>query len=155
MTSLAGAHLVAWSQTRIDARRPGPVAALRPGAMWEWRGRAIPVTASPAWPDAILDDAALLGAIRRALPAARFREGLDSEAPVLDRCVTLVHATAVYEALLVELVELARPLILFRDSLPPQGESLRVADVSDVLHLPQAAGLPNRPAPLTAARIRV
>jgi hypothetical protein len=123
--------------------------------MWEWRGRAIPVVASPARPDDILDDAVLLGAIRRALPAARFREGLDSEAPILDRCVTLVHGSVVFEALLVELVELAHPMILFGDGLPPPGEGLRVARVGDVPRQPWSAGVPDLPAPLTAARIRV
>ncbi|MGI1662591.1 hypothetical protein ACRDNQ_10160 [Palleronia sp. KMU-117] len=152
MTSSADAHLVGWSQTRIDARRPGPVADLRPGAIWEWRGRAIPLTAGTG---AFADHTLLLAAIRKVLPAARFREGLDAEAPVLDRCVTLVHAAAVFEAVLVELAELARPLILFRDGLPPQGEPLRVAGAADAPGLAHVASDPARSAPLTATRIRV
>jgi hypothetical protein len=154
MTASEGAHLVAWTQTRVDSRRPGPVADLRPGVIWDWRGRAIPV---PALRDE--DDARLLQTIRRVLPAARFREGLDGERPVLDRRFRLVHATAVFEAVLVELLELARPMILFRDGLPPQGDPLRVVAWEDpVLPAAPAAGAPAAiPAaiPLTPTRIRV
>jgi hypothetical protein len=154
MSASDGAHLVAWTQTRVDARRPGPVADLRPGVLWDWHGRAIPV---PALHDE--EDARLLQAIRRVLPACRFREGLDGEMPVLDRRFRLVHATAVFEAVLVELVDLARPMILFRDRLPPQGDPLRVVAWGDAVSpaAPGAAPAADLPlaVPLTPARIRV
>lgn len=150
MTASDGAHLVAWTQTRVDCRRPGPVADLRPGVMWDWHGRAIPV---PALRDA--DDTRLFNAIRRVLPATRLRDGLDGEMPVLDRRFRLVHASAVFDAILVELVELARPMILFRDGLPPQGDPLRVVAWDDpVLRTSPATKLPAA-VPLTPARIRV
>jgi hypothetical protein len=149
MSASEGAHLVAWTQTRVDSRRPGPVADLRPGVLWDWRGRAIPV---PALGD---DDNRLLQSLRRVLPAARVREGMGGESPVLDRRFRLVHATAIFDAVLVELVDLARPMILFRDGLPPQGDTLRVVAWDDpVLPAAPAAGLP-AVLPLTPGRIRV
>jgi hypothetical protein len=150
MSASDGAHLVAWTQTRVDLRRPGPVADLRPGVLWDWRGRAIPV---PALRDE--DDHRLLQSLRRVLPAARFREGIAGESPLLDRRFRLVHATAVFDAVLVELVELARPMILFRDGLPPQGDTLRVVAWDDPVLPTAPAAYDPAPLPLTPARIRV
>ena len=146
MTGRAGTHLVAWSQTRIDSRRPGPVADLRPGARWEWRGRAIPVPYTGSG-----DEPALWRAIQRILPSPRLRDGLAGDPPVLDRALTLIHHAAVYEAVLVELVDLARPMILFREGLPPPGVPLLVA--APALAEPAPAG--RTAAPLTAVGIRV
>ena len=154
MTGSIGAHIVSWAQTRIDARRPGPVADLRPGVKWEWRGRPIPV---PSNSD---DDRAISRAILGILPATRFRDGLDGELPLLDRRVTLIHRTAVFEATLVEITDLARPMILFRHALPPQGEPLRVTAPAE-LHtdiegtVPAGLAVDMAAAPLTATRIRV
>jgi hypothetical protein len=150
MTGRAGAHLVAWSQTRIDQRRPGPVADLRPGVRWEWHGRAIPLHHV-----AIDDDRVLWRAILRHLPAARLRDGLVGEMPFLDRALTLIHNSSIYDAVLVELVDLARPMILFRDGLPPEGVALLVAAPASHPHeLPE--GITSaREAPFTPARIRV
>jgi hypothetical protein len=146
MAGQVGAHLVAWSQTRIDSRRPGPVADLRPGVRWEWRGRAIPLQDV-----AVEDDRGLWRAIQRIVPAPRLRDGLVGDPPVLDRAIKLVHHTSIYDARLVELADLARPMILFREGLPPQGVQLLVAPPSTAGH--HMAVQPD--APLTALRIRV
>ncbi len=101
------------------------------------------------------DDARLLQSLCRVLPAARFREGMGGECPVLDRRFRLVHATAVFDAVLVELVELARPMILFRDGLPPQGDPLRVVAWDDPVQPTAPASCAPAVLPLTPARIRV
>jgi hypothetical protein len=151
MSGSVGAHLVSWAQTRIDSRRPGPVADLRPGALWEWRGRPIPL---PSMSDD--DDPAISRAILGILPATRFRDGLRGELPLLDRRVTLVHRTQIYEATLVEITDLARPVILFRHALPPEGEPLRVAAPGWLdATAPGALAADMPAAPLTATRIRV
>jgi len=155
MAGSVGAHLVSWAQTRIDARRPGPVADLRPGAQWEWRGRPIPL---PPMSDD--DDRAISRAILGMLPVTRLRDGLGGELPLLDRCVSLIHRTQVFEATLVEITDLARPILLFRHALPPQGEPLRVAapdwDFATAPGtMPGELAADMAAAPLTATRIRV
>ena len=106
------------------------------------------------------DDRAISRAILGMLPARRFCDGLDGKLPLLDRRVTLIHRTAVFEATLVEATHLVRPMILFRHALLPQGERLRVAAPVE-LHatvrgtLPEELAADMRVAPLTATRIRV
>jgi hypothetical protein len=102
------------------------------------------------------DDRAISRAILGMLPATRLRDGLGGELPLLDRRVTLIHRTQVFEATLVEITDLARPILLFRHALPPQGEPLRVGEpVAAPGALPAELAADMAPVPLTATRIRV
>lgn len=148
-----GTYVVAWAQTEIDGLRGGPASGLETGAPWRWTGRAVRLD-GPS--DLLtLDDPVGLDMLRakassaarrlvgRALPPVRARSGDEFEDPLLDRSFTLTDGARRWTATLVDVAEVARPLLLFADGIPPAGVTLEVADgLEEMGHLNRVADTP-------------
>ncbi|MEM0948883.1 MAG: Hint domain-containing protein [Pseudomonadota bacterium] len=137
-----GTFVISWTQTEIDGLRAAPPAALEAGVAWCWRGRAVRVDG----PDDVLTLGAPLGgdAVRarasaaarrllgRAVPPVRARTGAGFEDATVGDAFTVTDGRRVWTAYLLEVAEVARPLLVFTGSLPPQGTELWVVRAPDM-----------------------
>lgn len=128
-SSLYGAYLVPWSQTLVDGMAGAPVGRLEFGVPWSLSTKAQPIE--------IQGDLGDLGGLSPRLGAAvrqivgRAVAVLDADAIDRDeRAFTVSDGRRRYDARLIDVAELARPLILFLGDLPPAGQPLRVVEVS-------------------------
>lgn len=120
-----GIYLIPWSQTKIDGLRGAPVARIEPGVRWGWFGE--PVALANASADIDSTDIDVLHRIAaRALPRLIGRS-LDVDAALFERSITLFDGRRRYVATLVEVAEVARPLLMFIGALPPKNVDLVVA----------------------------
>ncbi|MEO1239789.1 MAG: Hint domain-containing protein [Pseudomonadota bacterium] len=128
-SSLYGAYLVPWSQTTVDGMVGAPVGRLEFGVAWSWRGFAQPLDVKLESGVRAVSDADLQMAIRQIV--GRHLAALDlGEDPTTERAFTVSDGRRRYEARLIDVAELARPLILFSGALPPAGQQLRVVEVA-------------------------
>lgn len=132
----SGTFVVSWTQTEIDGLRAAPPAALEAGVEWRWRGQAMRVDG----PDDVLtlgtpigDEAmrarASVAARRllgRAAPPVRAQSGAAFEDANLGESFTVTDGRKIWTANLLEVAEVARPLIVFTGSLPPRDAELWV-----------------------------
>jgi hypothetical protein len=126
-----GIHILPWSQTEIEGLRGAPVARLELGVSWAWFGESLALAAA--------SDAAVSGCPEtlrryaiRALPRLlghafpSVSVTLDTQDPLAERTFTLSDGRRRYTVLMLELAELARPLLLFTGALPPRQQRLKV-----------------------------
>ena len=134
-----GVFVVPWSQTEIEGLRGAPVSRLEAGVSWSWSGE--PVALASASDTMMRADAAELRhyamravprLIGRATPVGR--PDLAVDRAHFERSFTLSDGQRIFEATMIEVAELARPLLLFIGALPPRSQRLRVVAV------PGAAG---------------
>ena len=128
-SSLNGAYLVPWSQTLVDGLAGAPVGRLEFGVSWSLSTDAQPIE--------IQGD---FGGFEGASPMlnAAVRQIVGHSVAVLDadaidrdeRAFTVSDGRRRYDARLIDVAELARPLILFLGGLPPAGQQLRVVEVA-------------------------
>lgn len=133
-----GTFVVSWSQTEIDGYPEGPETALRQGATWTWRGEAVRLDGASgmATPPAMEGDEEARRQvarearrlIERAMLADDRRTPFVREAEPVDRRFRLTDGAHVWTATLIDVAEIARPLILFTGSLPPDGMALFVEE---------------------------
>ncbi len=140
--------VISWAQTALDGLRGAPQSALRDGAFWRWRGRAerldgcgdLLTLDAPLGHDILHAHAA--SAVRRiygrALPPMRVQVGSEIEDPLLTRMATFSDGVRYWTATLIDVVELARPLMVFHGAMPPPDTDLRV------VASPEIAGRPVR-----------
>lgn len=138
-------YVLFWTQTEVDGLRGRPVASVQTGSVWRWSGEAV-VIDGPVAIDGRdgLDGSlhALRHAFRAALPEGRLVEGIDVEEAELTRLLVLCDGHRRFSAGLVDLAELARPLLLFAGELPPGETDLRVADTLSAEGRAGAAPIP-------------
>ncbi len=132
-----GIHVISWSQTEIDGLRGGPVASIADGAAWRWTGEAVRVDrpgdvlslGTPEGKEQLQLRAA--AAVRRimgtALPPLRAQMGDDFSDPLLSNAFELTDGIACWTATLVEVPEVARPLLMFVGRMPPADRDIWVA----------------------------
>ena len=132
-----GTSVIAWAQTEIDGLRSGPISAIEPGATWRWSGRAIRVDrpgdilplGGPIGQDDVETRAAM--AVRRimgkALPPGRAQWGEALSEPLLSNSFVLTDGTRSWTATLLEVPEVARPLLMFAGHVPPTDTDLWIA----------------------------
>ena len=124
-----GAYLIPWSQTLVDGMSGAPVARLEVGAPWVWNGEAIPLRLTSDTDCSYRLREAALRAVRQILGdgtrATLTDPGLSLEN---ERTFAVTDGRRRYVATLIDVVEIARPLILFVDGLPPAGRKLRIVD---------------------------
>ncbi|NRA98313.1 MAG: Hint domain-containing protein [Rhodobacteraceae bacterium] len=137
MAGALGTFVVSWAQTRLDGRAAGPVGCISVGCKWSWRGEAVRLDGAKMQlgsdlvdPEFIRRQAAT--AMRQlkggALPASVFCDAALIETPVHDRTFALTDGRQRYTATLLEVPELAKPLVLFVGYLPPKDSELWVID---------------------------
>jgi hypothetical protein len=135
MTGYKGTFVISWSQTEVDGLAGGPVGAIEVGASWRWRG-------SPVRIDGPNDVLVLTGhegeselrarasrAVRRIVGNTRAGRGLlpDYDEPLFDRYFVVSDGRRSFPITLIDLPEVARPLLLFLGELPPEETDLWIA----------------------------
>ncbi len=138
MAGPRGTFVISWSQTEIDGLSGSPIAALEKGAAWQWNGAPVQIdgTSEAASPSSSSDAdtirrQAAAGA-RRIVGRALVQEGVRT--PFVDDNVTLNQAFILTDgcqrwvATLIDMPEIARPLLMFVGEPPPQGQQLWIAE---------------------------
>ncbi len=140
MAGYRGTFVISWSQTEIDGLRSPPLAAVDDGAIWSWTGHAVQVDAPGLSPDHAGSDDELLrrravravrSLVGNALPPVRPVSGHDFGEPELDRSFLLTDGRRTFSVTLVEVAEVARPLLMFVDGFPPRDTDLRIVSGLD------------------------
>ncbi|MEM9708202.1 MAG: Hint domain-containing protein [Pseudomonadota bacterium] len=121
-------HAVPWSHTTIDNVRSAPIARIETGVSWSWDGYGVEVPLGDAASGEDDIRAAAARAVRRmfgqSLPARK--AGIDADDAVFERAFTISDGRRHYRAQMVELAEIARPLLVFTGPLPPANCPLTV-----------------------------
>lgn len=138
MTGAIGSFVVSWAQTQIDEISAGPVGCIVVGGKWRWSGTALCLEQSGSTAPAL--DATRPEYIRtqtakalrfltaQTLPSGALCDSTLLETPVHNRGFAVTDGRRRYTATLLELPELARPLLLFVGYLPPADTDLWVIE---------------------------
>ena len=147
MTRPEGTFVIAWSQTEVDGLTGAPVSSLERGATWQWSGEPVRIDGASALADFESDDSsealrrrAAAGA-RKLIGRALLQEGVRTpftEAMTdLDRSFSVSDGRHTWVATLIDIPEIARPLLMFTGEMPPAGAGLYIVDE------PEAGGRPH------------
>ncbi len=130
--------VISWTQTEIDGLRSAPVSALEAGAAWRWTGTPVRIDGpsdilplnDPLGQDALQARAAT--AARRLLGGridpARAPTGGGFDADLFDRSFKITDGRTFWTATLVEVPDVARPLLMFLGAMPPCDRGLWIAE---------------------------
>ncbi len=138
VTGPRGTFVISWSQTEIDGVSGAPIGALEHGASWVWRGAPVRIdTATRARIDQSRTDfddirkRAAAGA-RQLVGHALVQEGVRTpfvEDDVdLEQYFTVTDGRSHWIVTLIDMPEIARPLLMFVGDIPPQGQQMWIAD---------------------------
>ncbi|MEM7522079.1 MAG: hemolysin-type calcium-binding protein, partial [Pseudomonadota bacterium] len=134
-TGFQGTFVISWSQTEIDGLDAAPLAHLKVGAAWSWRGDAIRVDGSndvlrlgsAEGADMLRKRAArmvhrLVGAaIGQADLVTDAAAGVDpADMPLMDNSFIVTDGGKSYTVTLIEVGGGRQPLLMFVDQLPPR-----------------------------------
>ncbi|MCG6882429.1 MAG: Hint domain-containing protein [Silicimonas sp.] len=138
MARPSGTFVISWAQTEVDGLIAAPVASLDAGAIWIWRGEAVQIdgaTGIGVRPSPEGDEErrrrAASGARRvvaRALALEGVRVPYVDDSANFDRAFVLTDGHRKWTATLIEMPEIARPLLMFSDRMPPQDTPLYIAE---------------------------
>lgn len=138
MTGPEGTFVIAWSQTDIDGYSGTPVSALERGACWRWRGEPVRIDGASGLGGGAggldaegLRRSAAAGA-RRIVGKALVQEGVRTpfveDDVEMDQAFVLTDGTQRWIATLIDMPEIARPLLMFVGQMPPRGVTLWIAE---------------------------
>ena len=138
MAAPQGTFVISWSQTEVDGLSGAPVAALDEGAMRIWRGNPVRIDGAIGGSSQTMAGEGREMYRRRAAASARrivaralIREGVRmpfvDDVAEFDRAFTLTDGHRTWAATLIDMPEIARPLLMFAGSMPPEGVPLLVA----------------------------
>jgi endonuclease YncB( thermonuclease family) len=138
MTGPKGTFVISWSQTEIDGLSGAPVASLDRGATWKWSGEPVRIDGAtgfgPSDPFDNDDNLRLRAATgaRRLVGRALVREGVRTsfldDGLEFDRSFTLTDGAQRWVATLIDMEEIARPIVMFTGSMPPSDQPLWIAE---------------------------
>lgn len=135
-TGFRGTFVISWSQTTTDGLEAAPVQALTVGSAWTWTGEAVRVDG----PRGILrlDGADGEAGLRRsaarmvrrlvgaAITSASDPDEVEVDHPMSESAFVVTDGTHSYTVTVIETGTGRPPLLMFLDSLPPQGRDLWV-----------------------------
>jgi len=137
MAGTPGTFVISWSQTELDGLRGAPTSALEVGATWRWRGDAVRIdgpgdvmTLGDPLGQAELHERAARAARRIlgvSLPPVRPQSGRGFEDTLLGNTFAVTDGRASYLITLIEVPEVARPLLMFTGAIPPRDADLWIA----------------------------
>jgi len=145
MASPEGTFVISWAQTEVDGIVGVPVASLDAGAMWIWRGEPVRIDGASHYFGGQSDGSeihrrrAAVSARRivsRALAIEGVRMPFADEVMDFERTFTLTDGRGKWTATLIEMPELARPLLMFAGRMPPRDLPLMIAEGVTVPALP-------------------
>ena len=138
LTGPKGTFVIAWSQTDIDGLSGAPVSALDRGACWSWRGEPVRIDGASGLQggedgtDAeSLRRRAAAGA-RRIVGRALVQEGVRTpfveDQVDMEQSFVLTDGLRRWVATLIDMPEIARPLLMFLGEMPPADTPLWIAE---------------------------
>ena len=137
MASLEGTFVISWAQTEIDGIVGAPVASLSEDAIWIWRGEPVRIDAVAGGfreprdrsPASYRRRAA--ASARRIVARALVLEGVRTpyvdDTVEFERSFTVTDGNTTWTATLIEMPEIARPLLMFAGQMPPPGTPLFIS----------------------------
>ena len=138
MAGPEGTFVISWAQTEVDGLVAAPVASLEAGAIWIWRGNAVQIDGASGFGQPAFhqgeDDIrrrAASGARRivaRALALEGVRTPYVDDVAEFDRAFTVTDGHRRWTATLIDMPEVARPLLMFSGRMPPQDTPLYIAE---------------------------
>ena len=139
MAGPKGTFVISWSQTEIDGLTGAPVTALDDGAMWIWRGTPVQIddVLSDPNPGMAPDDREAFrqraaASARRIVARALVQEGVRmpfvDDSYGFDRAFSVTDGHRAWTATLIDMPEIARPLLMFAGDMPPPDVPLFVAE---------------------------
>ncbi|MDD9921157.1 MAG: Hint domain-containing protein [Boseongicola sp.] len=131
-----GTFVISWSQTEIDGLSGSPVSAVERGTAWRWTGEPVRIDAATQFDahaydmdDDRLRRHAAAGA-RKIVGRALVREGVRTpfleDETSMDQSFTLTDGAKSWVATLIDMPEIARPLLMFVGEMPPADTALWV-----------------------------
>ena len=139
MAGPEGTFVISWSQTEVDGLSGAPVTALDEGAMWIWRGAPVQIDSAITGPTLratrggheIYRKRAAASA-RRIVSRALVQEGVRTpfidDVAEFDRSFTVSDGHRTWTATLIDMPEIARPLLMFAGAMPPVDVPLFVSE---------------------------
>ncbi len=138
MAGPEGTFVISWAQTEIDGKSGAPVTLIEAGAHWTWRGEPVRIDGATgqadAWMGACMDThrrraaASAKRIVARALVQEGVRTPFVDDVFEFDRTFSLTDGTRTWIATLIEMPEIARPLLMFTGQMPPADTPLRVSE---------------------------
>ncbi len=125
-----GAYVIPWTQTLVDGMAGAPVARLEVGVPWSWSGEAIPVYLNSRFETTQELSQAAAATVRHLLGPNAHSSQPGPGALDMSRSFSVSDGCRRYLATLIELPEIARPLLLFVDEAPPPHTKLRIVACS-------------------------
>ncbi|QMU58228.1 MAG: hemolysin-type calcium-binding protein [Boseongicola sp.] len=136
MTGQNGTYVISWSQTEIDGFTGSPLAALAKGSSWQWSGKTVRVDGATGF-GAVNDTSSeklrrnAAASARKLVGRALVQEGVRTpfleEDVALDQSFTITDGSQSWVATLIDMPEIARPLLMFVGAMPPKGQPLLVS----------------------------
>ncbi len=138
MASPKGTFVISWAQTEVDGIAAAPIASLEAGAVWVWRGEPVRIDRATGFPGAepnTMDQedqrrraaASARRIVGRALAMEGARTPFSEYMAEFDRAFTLSDGHRSWTATLIEMPEIARPLLMFADQMPPRDVPLCIS----------------------------
>ena len=138
MAGPEGTFVISWAQTEIDGIVGAPVASLREDAIWIWRGEAVRIDGASGYfgghgPRGSCSHRRRAAAsARRIVARALVLEGVRTpyvdDVVEFERAFTLTDGQSSWTATLIEMPEIARPLLMFAGEMPPVDIPLFISD---------------------------
>ncbi len=137
MAGPEGTFVISWSQTEVDGLSGAPVSAVDEGAMWMWRGDPVQIDGALGGPVGTIraeerEDYRKRAAAsaRRIVSRALIQEGVRmpfvDDVAEFDRAFTITDGHRKWTATLIDMPEIARPLLMFAGAMPPPNVPLFV-----------------------------
>lgn len=138
MASPQGTFVISWAQTEVDGISAAPVASLDAGAVWMWRGTPVQIDgAAGRLPGQSFSQSAdnrrrAAASARRIVARALVLEGVRTpfvdDVVEFDRAFVLTDGQSSWTATLIEMPEIARPLLMFAGDMPPAEAPLYISE---------------------------
>ena len=138
MASPKGTFVISWAQTEIDGIVAAPVSSLDAGAVWMWHGNPVQIDgATSRFPGQGVSETAdhrrrAAASARRIVARALVLEGARTpfvdDVVEFDRAFVLTDGQRSWTATLIEMPEIARPLLMFAGHMPPADTPLYIAE---------------------------
>lgn len=136
MASPEGTYVISWAQTEVDGIVAAPVASLDEGAHWIWRGDVVRIDGASAFGTTSRLDhrssyrkraaASARRIVSRALAMEGVRTPYSDFTADFDRTFRVTDGQRDWVVTLIEMAEIARPLLMFTGDVPPQDVPLQV-----------------------------
>lgn len=137
MASLEGTFVISWAQTEVDGLVGAPVSSLNEDAIWIWRGEPVRIDAvaggfgGPKEHSQSSYRRRAAASARRIVARALVLEGVRTpfvdDTVEFDRSFTVTDGQNEWTATLIEMPEIARPLLMFAGQMPPAGTPLFIS----------------------------